>query len=73
MSQLRLAYVNCSIVPRKPNKSATSTRPSFKMPASLHRSSLPRFVQKAWEVLDAKPHAAVLIEELLDRLIEETP
>lgn len=71
MSQLRLAYVNCKIVSRSPSKNARSTRPSSTLSAPWLDDSLPLLVRKAWRMHEQKPHAAALIEKLLDDVIAE--
>lgn len=71
MSQLKLAYVNCSIVQRRPNKSAMPTRASSTTLPTLSLASLPSFAVKAARLHQIKPHAAAVIERLVDDLLVE--
>jgi hypothetical protein len=68
MSQLRLAYVNCSIVP---NRNATSIRRSSPEPANSPASSQTSFGRKADRLQALKPHAAAVLEGIVDELIWE--
>ncbi len=71
MSQLRLAYVNCSLVSTRPNRNEMLTKASSTTPPNSSLDSLPSFVKKAARLLKLKPHAAAVIERLVDDLLVE--
>lgn len=63
MTQLRLAYVNVRLV--NSMKRFSSRR------ADSRKNSLPSFARKALELQQRKPHAAALVEKLVDDLLSE--
>lgn len=68
MAQLRLAYVNASIVP---NRNVMSTRRSSPAPANSPANSRTSFGLKADRLQVLKPHAAAVLEGIVDELIYE--
>jgi hypothetical protein len=70
-TQLKLAYVNCSIVSNRPNSNAISTAASSSKLASSRRRSPPCLSVKVERLTVLAPHAADLVERLVDDLLVE--
>lgn len=72
MSQLRLAYVNLRLVSNNSKKNATRSKSSSTVPQNSPASSqLSLFAQKAEVLHMRRPHAAAVIEKLIDDLLAQ--